>query len=274
VTRIAEAIDLLPTLADFAGIQFESAKPLDGVSIAPLLRGDRVDWADRQIFSAWNNKVTVRTDRYRKQAGGGLYDIESDPGEKQDLSEEKPQVAARLENALQKWIAETNPRSSRDPETRPFTLAHPDASYTQLPARDATPHGNIIRSNRFPNCTFMTQWTSTEDKITWDLVVAGQGKYEVEMYYACPESSVGTELELSLGKEKILAKIETANDVPLIGAKEDRLERVEGYVKDWKPMKLGVIELSPGPATLTLRATKISGAEVGDMRLLMFRKLP
>ena len=98
---------------------------------------------------------------------------------------------------MQQWVAETKPRSSRDPETRPFTLGHPDAIFTQLPARDATPHGKIVRSNRFPNCTFMTEWTNTEDQITWELEVLGKGKYEVEMYYACPDSSVGTVLELT-----------------------------------------------------------------------------
>ena len=55
---------------------------------------------------------------------------------------------------------------------------------------------------------------------------------------------------------------------------EDRFERMEGYVKDWIPMKLGVISIQPGSATLTLRATSMSGPEVCDMRLLMFRKLP
>ncbi|MDG2223485.1 MAG: arylsulfatase [Rubripirellula sp.] len=274
INQIAAAIDLLPTLADFAGIESTPTKPLDGLSIAPLLRGEQSDWSDRKIFSAWNNKVTVRTDQFRKQVGGPLYDVESDPRERTDIAKEKPKVAARLEKALQQWIAETQPRSSRDPETRPFNLGHPDAIFTQLPARDATPHGKIVRSNRYPNCTFMTEWTNTDDQITWDLEVLSKGKYEVEMYYACPDSSVGTVLELSLGDETIQATIEQANESPLSGMQDDRFKRAEGYVKDWKPMKLGVIKLQPGPATLTLRASKMTGTEVGDMRLLLFRKLP
>jgi arylsulfatase A-like enzyme len=274
VNQIAAAIDLLPTLADFAGIAPAPTKPLDGISIAPLLHGEQIDWSDRKIFSVWNNKVTVRTERFRKQLGGPLHDIASDPRERTDLAEEKPKVAARLEKAMQQWVAETKPRSSRDPETRPFNLGHPDAIFTQLPARDATPHGKIARSNRFPNCTFMTDWTNTEDQITWELEVLGKGKYEVEMYYACPDSSVGTVLELALGDEIIQASIEQANESPLSGMQDDRFKRVEGYVKDWKPMKLGVIELKPGPATLTLRASKMTGPEVADMRLLLFRKLP
>lgn len=274
VKHVAGAIDLLPTLADFAQINYQPRKTLDGISIAPLLRGESTEWSDRKLFSAWNKKATVRTDRYRKQAGGGLFDIQKDPGERNDLSKQLPKIAESLESSLQDWIKETQPRSSRDPETRPFNLGHPDAEFTQLPARDAKAHGGIVRSNRFPNCTFMTKWTSPEDKITWDLQVLGTGRYEVEMYYACPESSLGTKLELSLGDQSIQATITTANDSALKGMQQDRFQRVEGYVKDWVPMKLGVISLTPGDATLTLRATKTTGSEVCDMRLLLFRKMP
>lgn len=273
VNRIAAAIDLLPTLADFAGIELDSPKPLDGISIAPLLRSDDVDWADRVILSAWNNKVTARSDRFRMQLAGGLYDIEQDPRESKDVTQRHPEVAAKLGEMMKQFVAETNPRSSRDPELRPITMAHPDAKYDQMPARDATPHGGITRSNRFPNCTFMQNWTSSDDKITWNVEVLGEGQFEVEMYYACPADSVGTELELSVGSERITATIKEANVTPLIGRAEDRFERVEGYVKEWKSMKLGVINLEPGPATLTLRASKLTGKSVAEMRLLMFKRV-
>ncbi len=273
VNRIAGAIDLLPTLADFAGIKFDAPKPLDGKSIKPLLMGGGEDWKSRVIFSTWNKKATVRDDRYRLQSNGGLYDIINDPREKRDLTEEKPQVLKRLNQELAGWLAETSLKSTRDPTTRPITLAHPDAEYTQLPSRDAHAHGGVRRSNRFPNCTFMTNWKTPEDSITWDVEVLDRGKYEVQMYYACKQDDVGSEIELTIGNEKIEKTIEVPNEVPLIGAAEDRFKRVEGYVRDWRPMTLGVVQLAPGKATLTLRARHVAGEEVADMRLLMFRRL-
>ena len=93
------------------------------------------------------------------------------------------------------------------------------------------------------------------------------------MYYACKQDDVGSELELTIGDEKIGKRIEVANEVPLIGAAEDRFKRVEGYVRDWRPMTLGVVQLVPGKTTLTLRARKVAGEEVADMRLLLFRRL-
>jgi hypothetical protein len=207
------------------------------------------------------------------QAGGGLFDIRSDPGERRDVKGQHPEVAAKLDTAMQHWIKETNPRSPRDKETRPITLAHPAAEYTQLPARDAEADGGVVRSNKFPNCTFMTNWTSTDDRITWNVEVLDQGDFAVEMFYACAQQSVGAEIELRLGDQRIGATIEAANDVPPKGMEHDRFPRVEGYVKDWRPMKLGVIHLPPGRARLALQATKVPGEKVADMRLLMFRRV-
>ena len=64
-----------------------------------------------------------------------------------------------------------------------------------------------------------------------------------------------------------------ANESELIGAKEDRYNRAEGYVQDWRPMKLGTIRLKPGRDTLKMKARKIPGEIAVDMRLLMFRRL-
>lgn len=273
VNRIAGAIDLLPTLADFAGIEFDARKPLDGRSIRPLLTGAGDDWKSRLMFSAWNKKATVRDDRYRLQLTGGLYDIINDPREKNDLTQQQPKVMKRLKKDLDDWLGQTALKSSRDPATRPITLAHPDAEFTQLPSRDAKPHGGVRRSNRFPNCTFMTNWKTPDDSITWDVEVLGSGEYEVQMYYACKQDDVGSTIELSIGDQKIEKMIQVANEVPLIGAAEDRFPRVEGYVRDWRPMTLGVVHLEPGKTTLTLRARKVVGGEVADMRLLLFRRI-
>ncbi len=125
----------------------------------------------------------------------------------------------------------------------------------------------------------MTNWNDTEGTITWNVEVLEAGDFEVEMYYACAADSVGSRIQLKLdtGSDgdggQIDSTIEVANEAPLRGMENDRFERVEGYVKDWRPMKLGVIHLRRGRAALTLRATKVPGNQVADMRLLMFRRV-
>lgn len=273
VDYIAGAVDLLPTLAEFAGIDPKSPKPLDGVSIAPLLRREKVEWVARYLFSAWNGKTTVRSQRFRLQGTGEFYEVGSDPKEQTDVAKKFPAEYRSLKSKLDEWVAEVKPVKSKGAGVkRPITLAHPDAEFTQMPARDAVPHGKIVRSNKFPNCTFMTEWKNTEDEITWDVDVLSADQFDVEMYYACPESSVGTKLQLSIGDEKLVTTVTEPNDAPLIGMAEDRFKRTEGYVRDWRSMQLGTIRLEPGRNTLRLRALEIPGDVAVDMRLLMFRR--
>ena len=101
--QIAGAIDLLPTLADMAGIPIVSRKPLDGISLKALLLGSAKDWPDRMIFSHWNSKVSVRTQKYRLDTDGKLYDMVKDPGQKRDINKEEPETAARLNAAVAQW---------------------------------------------------------------------------------------------------------------------------------------------------------------------------
>src|SRR6185369_12044880 len=65
IPQIAGAIDILPTLADLAGVPATSAKPLDGKSLKPLLTGKPAEWPDRMYFSHQNHRISVRTQKYR-----------------------------------------------------------------------------------------------------------------------------------------------------------------------------------------------------------------
>ena len=61
VKPITAAIDLLPTLVGLAGIPRVGDKPLDGRDLSPLLLNQETAWAERMIFSTWNDQVSVRT---------------------------------------------------------------------------------------------------------------------------------------------------------------------------------------------------------------------
>ncbi len=274
VSRIAAAIDLLPTLADLAGIDLTRGKPLDGVSLKPLLLGDGdavAAWADRTIFSHWRGRVSARTQRYRLDHQGRLFDMLEDPGQRRDVSAAHADVASRLRDAVSAWSAELLP--GLDDDTRPFVVGHPGATFTQLPARDGTPHGGIRRSNRFPNCSFFTGWQKLEDSITWDIEVPAPGRFEVELHATCPGANVGATIELAFRDSALRARMTEAWDPPLRGQENDRVPRTESYVKDFRPVKLGAIDLPRGRGTLVLRAVEIPGSGVVDVRLLMFRRL-
>jgi arylsulfatase A-like enzyme len=265
IPQIAGAIDLLPTLTDMAGIPIVGDKPLDGISLKGLLLGKAQDWPDRMIFSHQNGRVSVRTQRYRLDDTGKLFDMVTDPGQDHDISKDKPQVATKLTEAVTRWKQEVLPKSPKD--DRPFPVGYADFPTTILPARDGVPHGTIRRSANAPNCSFFTNWTAADDKITWDIEVASSGKYEAVVYYTCAEQDVGSTVELRFKQSRIQGKVSEPHDPPLIGAEFDRVPRAgESYVKDFRPLRLGVFGLEKGRGELTLRAVDVTGRQVMDVR--------
>ena len=73
---------------------------------------------------------------------------------------------------------------------------------------------------------------------------------------------------------RLEGKVLKANDPPLRGAENDRVPRKgESYVKDFKPLHLGTIELPKGRGLLTLRALSVPGKQVMDMRAVVLALL-
>jgi hypothetical protein len=142
-----------------------------------------------------------------------------------------------------------------------------------LPARDAVTEGGVRRSNRFPNCSYFTNWTTTDDRIRWDVEVRQAGAYHVDVYYSCPAADVGSSIELRHGESLLTGRVAAAHDPQLRGAEHDRVKRTESYVKDFRALRLGTMTLQQGRAPLTLRATAIPGSQVMDFRLLMFTRV-
>jgi hypothetical protein len=52
-----------------------------------------------------------------------------------------------------------------------------------------------------------------------------------------------------------------------VGKQKDRSPRMESYVKDFKPMKMGVIELTKGKGKLKLQAIEIPKSQAMEFRL-------
>lgn len=272
IDNIAGAIDLLPTLAELASIEYTTDKPLDGISLKPLLFNEVEKYDERLIFSHWRN-TSVRNQKFRLDNENQLYDMENDPGQQNDVSSAFPEITQKLIHAKNRWEKEVLVKISQA-EKRPFTVGHPDFVYNQLPARDAIAHGNIERSNRWPNCSFFRNWTSTDDSITWDIEVLADGNFEADIYYTCPAEDTGSVFELAFGDTKVTGEITEPHNPPLVGSTKDLVPRQESYVKDFKPLKIGTIFLQKGTGKLTLKASHIPGKQVMDFRLLMLKRIP
>lgn len=121
---LVSAIDILPTLAEITNAPLPE-KPIDGVSILPILEGD-LDAQPRESFFYYyrqNNLQAVRHGDWKLvfphpgrtyeglQPGidgmpgeviefydheGGLYDLRRDPGERYDVSDSHPEIVEKL----------------------------------------------------------------------------------------------------------------------------------------------------------------------------------
>lgn len=108
VSAPSQAVDLLPTLLDYAGLPIPAQ--VQGTSLVPLLDG-RDPGTTRVAYSAMPDYVFTSLTWQswkiiRNNAAGQfrLFNLATDPGERTDLSQAQPDVAARLSGQLSSWM--------------------------------------------------------------------------------------------------------------------------------------------------------------------------
>lgn len=275
VDRLSGAIDLFPTLTELAGVRLSPApgKPLDGISIKEDLLGRQSSAGDRLLVSHWAGKTSVRSSRYRLDAGSALFDLIADPGQTRNIAADSPEVAKRLGQARESWKKEMSLPLPVD--RRPFPIGHPAHPVTYLPARDGQTEGAVRRSGPAPNCSFFENWTQLGDRIRWSVDVLTEGDYEVILHHTCKEANLGAVIVCEWGPARLETTLTRAIDPPLEGAKQDRVPRKgESYVKDFQPLNLGTVHAKTGAMDLILRASSIPGKGVADVWMMELRRKP
>ena len=269
--QVAGAIDLLPTLTELAGVPSETVKPQDGRSFAKLLLGQSGEWPDRRLFSIWGRKASVRTERFRMDDSGALFDITADRGQAKDVASAHPELSADLQAELNAYRQEMRSLITAN-QDRPFTVGY--APSTTLPARDGIPHGTIQRSAKAPNNSFFKNWTREDDSITWDIQVGTAGNYRATVLYTCPEANVGTTVRLSFEDSVIETQVTEAFDPPLWDKSKERVSESHYFVKDFKPLDLGIIALPQGRGPLSLTCPMLVNGHGVDVYSIILDQVP
>ncbi len=271
IAPIAGAIDLLPTLVDLTGIEPIRGKPLDGQSLAPLLLLQHATWQPRTLFSIKKNGVSLRTERFRLDADGQLFDIDVDPGQHHNVADQHPKLTSRLRRQAKLHSAEMKGLWEAN-AFRPFTVGY--GKSTTLPARDGVEHGTIRRSARPPNNSFFTHWTDVEDFISWQIDVGSAGQYEAIVYYTCVSGDEGATVQLSIvGGDSIRTKVSESYDPPLYDKSKERVADSHYFVKDFRPLKLGRLDLQKGHGELRLEAVDITGERLIDVHSIVLSRV-
>jgi hypothetical protein len=243
-----------------------------------------IDWPERLIFSTWGGRFSVRSEQYRLDDRGQLFDMQMDPGQTQPVNEREPQKVAQLKAATTAWQQEmlesssdkkSKPLPGNAVDPRPIPVGYTEFPITMLPARDGEPRGSVKRSSNAPNCSYFVNWTSTEDSMVWLLDVHTTGRYEVVIDYTCPVDDVGSLIELTFKESRLSGHVQPGWDPPLY-TNQDTLPRTHGesQMKEFRQLKLGEMPLSQGEGPLTLHALKVAGKTVMDVRRVTLTLLP
>jgi arylsulfatase A len=106
--QLSISLDVMPTLLDAAGIAAPTERPLDGVSLLPVLTGQQQP-TQRQLV--WNG-AAIRDGQWKLivngkgEKGVGLYDLASDIGEQTNLATRHPERVEQLQASLAAWRAD------------------------------------------------------------------------------------------------------------------------------------------------------------------------
>ena len=111
------SLDILPTIANAAGIEIQADWNLDGVDVMPLLSGETDKLENR--FMYWNTTTAgaIRDQDWKlvipnlrtKNKKYQLFNISNDISESVDLADKHPEQLERLKAAWEAWDAENPP---------------------------------------------------------------------------------------------------------------------------------------------------------------------
>lgn len=128
-------IDVAPTVLDLLGVERGSA--MQGRSFAAVLRGEGPAPEDAPLFyervryepivlqghAVAGDELGVRLGRWKyteapDEHRGALYDLDADPGERENLIERRPEVAKRLAALVARWRERELGEGEVEPEAR------------------------------------------------------------------------------------------------------------------------------------------------------------
>ena len=113
------SMDFFPTILELAGLPLMPNEHCDGESLVPLLANPQLETPDRTLCwhyphyhgSGWKPGAAIRRGNMKliefwEHDEVRLFDLGSDPGERNDLSDQHPEIVTSLRQALSQWRTE------------------------------------------------------------------------------------------------------------------------------------------------------------------------
>lgn len=209
--------DILPTVLDACGVDPPAGVRLDGVSVWPLLQGREVVWPDRTLFiQAHRGDVPVKYHhfaaigpRFKLLCASGfgketlegdpsfeLYDISSDPGERENLADKHTEVLKQMKAEYEAWFDDVG-------STRPDNYAPPRIII-------GTPHENPTVLTRQDWRHEKGQTWAPDSVGVWKLEIAEKGIHDILLRF--PKTEVTAIAALQLGESTITQQVDPGRE--------------------------------------------------------------
>ncbi len=276
-------IDILPTLAEWCGLDGVESLNLDGKSFAELAEKPEMPWADRKYISFTyrdteriRDEAAVYTNRWsavQRRGAWELYDMSADDRQLDNVAVNYPEVVADLRAHFEHVLATMPPQGI----SKPYPLRDNGVDRVwlyghgaQLPA---TFKGKGIDYNFSGgiNGAWISAWTDPDAVPEWKVDVIDGGTFGVSLAYCLPARDLGVKASLEIQGERLPILITEAFDPPpnpqpfLLEGESEKYEN-----KDWKILPLGEVTLTPGETRVRIKVTEIPGSsamEVGAVVL-------
>ncbi len=191
IEATAANIDLFPTLADICGAGMPEGVNIDGISLAPCLRGENLNKDDRSLFFYWTRhspelytNIALQKGRYKLVGNDDynasvdkfeLFDIEHDPYEQDNILNDNADRAAELKKELDLLFAD---------------LARSENLLDRPLIEIGTRHENPVILNRNDADGQWGIWEQSEIFGFWRVLI-NEGRYDLRFKFIEPVPSGG-----------------------------------------------------------------------------------
>ena len=255
----ASIVDIMPTLLSLCGINsYQTAFPMDGIDLKAIINGktDRLP-EDRMIFThVWAGGLTpytgtIRTKDYRLsifQDRVELYNINDDPGEKNNLYSQENQRAETLQNTYLKWFKD----ASKNVKLNPLVpVGYDEAMTVRIQAPECNMHGQLVYYSRIPNRSWVHHFESPDDCLTFEIDAVRAGNYDITVEYSQPDAGLPM-FVVECGTNTIKAGLPQHHADSI--SSPDRVLRWQAHERNWNKQSIGIVPLQKGQHTMKLYA--------------------
>ena len=275
--QLAQDIDIMPTLINLCGLEYESAKPFDGIDLSGIISGRKKPF-DRLIFSRQGNQnlencnSSVRNNKYRlvlTRKDTLLFNLVNDPEQKKDISGEEMQTTQYL---LGQLITHNRELISGYEPVTTIEAGFPGEKSFTLPVQDAVLSGTVRYSSIHPNQSHTENWISDGDSIYWRLNIKNAGTFKVEMQYGCNAGETGSRFTISLPGSSVEFTVDKPFNSEILPDR-DYVRRSESVERTWAWMEIGDLTFSGGSQTVVLKLIEKNKPKAGFIKAIRFSHL-